>query len=111
MRMLRQLSSLYGNRPGSLGTFKLLGMIGTNLTVAGGLAISDSLLQQFIGKGVVGRLSTKFGEGMVNGILTARIGLAAMELCRPMPFRAIEKPGLGGFLAIIAGAGKDKKNA
>lgn len=103
LRMLRQITYLYGSRPGSIGTLRLAGMIGSHLAVTGGLALSDTLVQQFVGKGLAGRLSAKLGEGTVNGILTARIGLAAVELCRPMPFEAVDRPGLRDFLAAIAG--------
>ena len=104
LRMLRQLTALYGNRPGSIGTVRLATMVGSHLAVTGGLALSDTLIQQFIGKGLAGRLSAKLGEGTVNGILTSRIGIAALDLCRPMPFNALEKPGLKEFVATIAGS-------
>lgn len=104
LRMLRQLTALYGNRPGSVGTIRLATMVGSHLAVTGGLALSDTLIQQFIGKGLAGRLSAKLGEGTVNGILTSRIGIAALDLCRPMPFSALEKPGLKEFVATIAGS-------
>lgn len=104
LRMLRQLTALYGGRPGGIGTLKLAGMVGSHLAVTGGLALSDALLQQFIGKGLAGRLSAKLGEGTVNGILTARIGIAAMDLCRPMPFCELPRPGLKDFAATIAGS-------
>ena len=39
-----------------------------------------NLIQHLVGKGLLGRLSARFGEGAVNGILTSRIGLAARDL-------------------------------
>jgi len=110
LRMLRLLTALYGSRPGSIGTIRLATMVGSHLAVTGGLALSDTLIQQFVGKGLAGRLSAKLGEGTVNGILTSRIGIAAMDLCRPMPFNALEKPGLKEFVVTIVGSmsrGKD----
>ncbi len=104
LKMLRHLTSLYGNRPGSIGTLKLAGMVGSHLAVTGGLALSDTFIQQFLGKGLAGRLSAKLGEGTVNGIMTARIGIAALELCRPMPFREVSRPGLKEFISTIAGS-------
>ena len=101
LRMLRQMTALYGNRPGTFGTLRLARMVGSQLAITGGLALSDTFFQQFIGKGLAGRLSAKLGEGTVNGILTARIGLAAMDLCRPMPFTVLSKPGLKEFVASI----------
>jgi uncharacterized membrane protein YcjF (UPF0283 family) len=32
----------------------------------------------------------RLGEGVINGLLTARIGIAAMDLCRPLAFRAVK---------------------
>lgn len=101
LQMLRAIATTYGGRPGTFGTFKLARMVIGHLAVTGGLALSDSLIQQFIGKGLIGRLSSRFGEGAVNGILTARIGLAALDLCRPLPFTTRAKPALGDFLREI----------
>ena len=101
MKMLRQLATLYGGRPGTIGTFKLASMVASHLAVAGGLALTDNLIQQFIGKGLLGRLSARFGEGAVNGILTARIGLAALDLTRPIAFSPEMKPDLADFLKNI----------
>jgi len=101
MKMLRQLATLYGGRPGTIGTFKLAGMVASHLAVTGGLALTDNLVQQFIGKGVLGRLSARFGEGAVNGILTTRIGLAALDLTRPISFSQEIKPNLADFLQNI----------
>ena len=45
----------------------------------------------------------KNAEGVINGLMTARIGIAAMDLCRPLPFRAVKRPGIGDFMSDIAG--------
>jgi putative membrane protein len=46
----------------------------------------------------------------VNGALTARVGVAAIEVCRPLPFLAREKPSvtgiLGGALRGLFGRGE-----
>ena len=102
LAMLRQLASLYGGRPGSLETLKLARMVVSHLAITGGLALSDTVLQSLLGHGLAGRLSAKLGEGTVNGIMTARIGLAAMKLCRPLPFYRLPEPGLSDFLGEIA---------
>jgi len=98
LRMLRELASLYGGRPSTLATLKLARMVVGHLAVTGGLALSDSLIQHLVGKGLVGRLSARFGEGAVNGILTSRIGLAARDVCRPVPQEAAAKESLGSLL-------------
>ena len=99
--MLRRLATLYGGRPGTLGTFRLGRMVLTHLAVTGGLAIGDNLIHHVLGRGLAGRLSAKLGEGAVNGIMTARIGIAALDLCRPLPFEALERPSLQSVIGGV----------
>ena len=63
-----------------------------HLTVTGGMAAGDSLVQQMLGHGVAAKLSARLGEGVLNGLLTARLGLAAIEVARPLPFAALPPP-------------------
>jgi putative membrane protein len=98
LRMLRELASLYGGRPTALATWRLARLVIAHLAIAGGLALSDTLLQHLLGKGLLGRLSARFGEGAVNGILTARIGLAAKAVCRPVPQDEDSRETLAGML-------------
>jgi putative membrane protein len=99
--MLRELATLYGGRPSTLSTLKLARMVATHLAVTGGLALSDNLIQHVVGKGLLGRLSSRFGEGAVNGILTSRIGLAALAVCRPIPREAATKDTLTSLLKEV----------
>lgn len=98
LRMLRELATLYGGRPSALATLRLARMVLSHLAVTGGLALSDNLIQHMVGKGLLGRLSARFGEGAVNGIMTARIGLAARDVCRPIPQEASAKETLGSLM-------------
>lgn len=114
LRMLREIATLYGGRPSTLATLKLARMVVGHLAVTGGLALSDSVIQHVVGKGLIGRLSARFGEGAVNGILTARIGLAARDVCRPIPQEAEAKETLTSLtreLLNFGGESKDKENA
>jgi putative membrane protein len=109
IRMLRELASLYGGRPSTLSTWRLARLVIAHLAVAGGLALSDTLLQHLLGKGLLGRLSARFGEGAVNGILTARIGLAAKAVCRPVPLEGDARETLGSLMRELVSfeEGKD----
>ena len=76
------------------------------------VALADDLISSFAGGGIASKLSRRFGEGVVNGALTARIGIAAMELCRPLPFRAAARPSASALVAralagMIPRGGKD----
>jgi len=110
--MIRRLAALYGGRPGLLGMIRLVRHIIAHLTVTGSLAAGDSLIQQMLGHGVAAKLSARLGEGVLNGLLTARLGLAAIEVARPLPFAALPKPALsdiaGDLLRRREDAARDK---
>ncbi len=92
--LTRRIAEIYGARPGGLGSLRLARRILGHLAITGGVAISDSVLSQLVGHGLAARLSAKLGEGVLNGLLTARVGLAAIAACRPLPFLAGEEPKL-----------------
>ena len=95
MRLIRQLARLYGGRPGTLGMISLMRHVIAHLAITGGMAASDSLVQQMLGHGIAAKLSQRLGEGVLNGLLTARLGLAAIDVTRPLPFTALPRPALG----------------
>jgi putative membrane protein len=101
MRLVRKISQIYGGRPGFFGFVRLAKSVGAHLAVTGGMAVGDSLLQQVVGHGLAARLSAKLGEGVLNGLLTARVGLSAMAVCRPMPFAAKPAPGVGDVAPFL----------
>ncbi len=91
LRLLRKLATLYGGRPGFLGGVRLARMVLVHILATGGVALTDDLIGQFIGQDLARRLSRRLGEGLFNGALTARVGVAALEVCRPLPF-VVAKP-------------------
>jgi putative membrane protein len=105
--LIRRLAELYGGRPGLVGFVTLTRHVVSHLAVTGGMAMGDSIIQQIVGHGVAARLSARLGEGVINGLLTARVGLAAMEVCRPLPFLGRRPPTISDVMGgVIGRAGK-----
>jgi len=101
MRLIRRVATLYGGRPGTLGFLRLARRSISHLAITGGIAAGDSLFQQVLGHGIAARISTRLGEGVINGILTARVGIAAVDVCRPLPFIAARPPRIGDIVGEL----------
>jgi putative membrane protein len=92
LRLLRGLAGLYGGRPGFVGGVRLAQRVFAHVVATGGVAMTDDLLGQFLGQDILRRLSRRLGEGAFNGALTARVGVAGIEVVRPMPFLSAKAP-------------------
>ncbi|HEX9856846.1 MAG TPA: TIGR01620 family protein, partial [Paracoccaceae bacterium] len=111
LRMIRRIAEIYGGRAGSLGNWRLLRRVFAHLIATGAVALTDDLIGSVAGGGLLSKLSRRFGEGVVNGALTARVGVAAMDICRPLPWQALPRPkvtnlvsrALAGFFGGRAG--------
>jgi len=96
--MIRRIADIYGGRAGFLGSWRLLKGVAGHLVATGAVAIGDDMIGSMLGGGAVSKISRRFGEGVINGTLTARIGVAAMETCRPMPFTALKRPSASSIV-------------
>jgi putative membrane protein len=98
VRMIRRIAEIYGGRSGTLGSWRLFRAVMTHLVATGAVAAGEDLIGTMAGGGALAKLSRRFGEGLVNGALTARVGVAAMEVCRPLPFGAERRPSVAGLV-------------
>jgi len=106
VRLVRRIAEIYGGRPGFFGLVKLARSIGAHLAITGGMAVGDSVLQQIVGHGLASRISARMGEGVLNGLLTARVGLSALAVCRPAPFAVDKPPGLSDVAPFLFSKGE-----
>lgn len=98
LRMIRRVAEIYGGRSGVIGSWRLTRAVFTHLVATGAVAAGDDLLEPVLGGSILSKLSRRFGEGLVNGALSARVGVAAMEVCRPLPFSARHRPSVRGIV-------------
>lgn len=110
LRMVRRIAEIYGGHAGTFGSLRLMRAVMVHLVATGAVAVGDDLIHSVAGGGLLSKLSRRFGEGVINGALTARVGVAAMEVCRPMPFVALPRPKITNLmsrgLAGLFGAAK-----
>jgi putative membrane protein len=97
LRMMNQISEVYGLQLGYWGRVKLIRKIFHTMVYAGAAEILSDAGNYALGAGVTGKLSTRVAQGMGAGVLTARIGLKAINESRPLPWLSQEKPGLSGI--------------
>ena len=98
LRMIRRIAEVYGGRSGTLGSWRLTRAVLTHLVATGAVAVGDDLIGSVAGGGVLSKLSRRFGEGVINGALTARVGVAAMDVCRPLPYGTQSRPSVTGLV-------------
>lgn len=94
LTLVRAIAGLYGARPGYVGSLRLLRRMLANLAVAGATESAHHAAVEALGGSLVAALSARVGQGVINGLLTARVGITAMHLCRPLPFGAHNRPSL-----------------
>lgn len=103
IRMIRRIAEVYGGRSGTLGSLRLTRAVLSHMVATGAIAVGDDLLEPILGGSILGKLSRRFGEGLVNGALTARVGVAAMEVCRPLAFSQQKRPKVRDIITSSLG--------
>ncbi|MEO0357312.1 MAG: TIGR01620 family protein, partial [Pseudomonadota bacterium] len=98
LRMIRGIAEIYGGRGGTLGSLRLTRSVLTHLVATGAVAVGDDLIGSVAGGGILAKFSRRFGEGVINGALTARVGVAAIEVCRPLPFHVTKPPSVTAII-------------
>lgn len=107
LKLVREVSTLYGARPGYAGSLRLLRRMLANLAVAGVTESAHHVAVDALGGSLAAAISTRIGQGVINGLLTARVGIAAMHLCRPIAFSGETRPSLGRIRAELLRLPKD----
>jgi putative membrane protein len=111
IRLAGAIAALYGARPGFFGFWRLTGAILAHLAVTGGLVLTDGLVEQLVGQGLAAKLSARLGEGVVNGLMTVRVGIAAMRVVRPLPFETQAQPMVRDFIPELVNLAQAKDGA
>ena len=108
VRMVRGVAACYGHRPTAAATAHLLRRLVVEAGRLGAIDLAGMTLTQHIGGALAERIAANTAESMYAGQRMARIGLITMGMCRPVPFRPDEVPGM--FSSMIGNLFARKAN-
>jgi putative membrane protein len=97
IRMMNQVSVIYGLHLGYWARVKLIRKIFHTMLYAGAAEILSDAGNYALSAGIAGTLSTRVAQGMGAGVLTARIGLKTINESRPLPWISQTKPRLSSL--------------
>ena len=95
LKMIDEIAACYGIRLGYWSRIRLLKQIARHMLYAGAAELITDVGLDWLGAELTARLSARVAQGVGAGLLTARLGLQTMQVCRPIPFAADERPRLG----------------
>ena len=84
LRMIREISEIYGLRAGVWGRMQLYRRVARNLILIGMTDLATDAAVDVIGAGVAGKLSASLGQGVAAGIYSTRLGYMTVKAVRPL---------------------------
>ncbi|MDN0087358.1 YcjF family protein [Yersinia nurmii] len=97
IRLINRIAALYGIELGYFSRLRLFRLVLLNIAFAGASELVREVGMDWLSQDLAARLSARAAQGIGAGLLTARLGIKAMELCRPLPWMDDDKPKLGDF--------------
>lgn len=107
LRLINRIATLYGIELGYYSRLRLFRLVLLNIAFAGASGLVREVGMDWMSQDLAARLSTRAAQGIGAGLLTARLGIKAMELCRPLPWIDNDKPRLGDFRRQLIGQLKE----
>jgi len=93
VKMIDDVAQVYGVRPSLPNRLRLFRRVVNQLLFVGATELlTESVLAEFGFQGITSSLSARAGQGIGAGFYTAKIGIAAMRVTRPIAFTASNKP-------------------
>lgn len=103
LRLINRIATLYGIELGYYSRLRLFKLVLLNIAFAGASELVREVGMDWMSQDLAARLSARAAQGIGAGLLTARLGIKAMELCRPLPWIDNDKPKLGDFRRELIG--------
>lgn len=94
-RLIDQLGAIYGVELGYWSRIRLFKLVLANMAAAGATELVADASIDLLSMDLAGKVSTRVAQGFGVGILTARLGIKAMALLRPVPWQQDNQVRLG----------------
>jgi len=94
LKMVERIARLYGIELGYLSRVRLWRQLVLNLVYAGVSELLVDVGPDLLGAELAGKLSAWVAQGVGAGLMTARLGIKTIQLCRPLPFSEDTRPRL-----------------
>ncbi|WED20559.1 YcjF family protein [Vibrio sp. JC009] len=107
-KLIDKLGEIYGVELGYWSRIKLFRLVLINMAAAGATEIATDASMDLLSMDLAGKVSARVAQGFGVGILTARLGLKAMALLRPIPWRKENQVRLGEIRKTLVLSLKDK---
>lgn len=102
VKMIDDIAQVYGLRPSLFNRYKLLKLVVHQLVfVAASEMVIDQVIEEFGSSTLAGIAGARLGQGLGAGVYTVRIGVAAMQVCRPIAFSNESKPKVKVLFSLI----------
>ncbi|WP_375750059.1 YcjF family protein [Vibrio sp. HN007] len=107
-KLVDQLGEIYGVELGYWSRLKLFKLVLVNMAAAGATELATDASMDLLSMDLAGKVSTRVAQGFGVGILTARLGIRAMALLRPIPWKNEDRVRLGEIRKELIFKLKDK---
>lgn len=102
-RMLRELAALYGAPVGQLRSLAMLKRALAALLWAGSSELALDMAGDLLSSELTSKLSARAGQGIIAGLLVARLGYLAQQQLRPLPLSAAQTLNFSDLSKALVG--------
>lgn len=100
LRLINKIAAIYGIELGFYSRIRLYKLVLINVAFAGAAEVISDMGSDIFSYGFAAKISSKIARGMGVGLLSARLGIKTMALCRALPWMD-DKPNLSEFKSQI----------
>ncbi|NLS12631.1 TIGR01620 family protein [Vibrio sp. SM6] len=87
LQMINSIATVYGMELGYWSRLRLFKLVLINMAAAGASEVAIDASVDLMSVDLAGRMSARVGQGIGVGLLTARLGIKAISLLRPLPWQ------------------------